>query len=97
MERYRLLIGGQWVEGARSQVLREKFRDGGFMKRVVADVIDLLGEPADGEGADVNQLWDEKQGAVEGGRDWSAALEVLMREGHLVVSGPDLPEAQAPW
>lgn len=27
MERYRLLIGGQWVEGARSQVLREKFRD----------------------------------------------------------------------
>lgn len=92
-----LVAAGRAEESEVRYAMREKFRDGGLMKRVVADVIDLLGAPADGENVDVNRLWDEKEGAVEGGRDWSAALEVLMREGHLVVSGPDLPEVQAPW
>lgn len=77
--------------------LRDRFRDGRLMQRIVQDILDLLDHhPGDGA-PDRNQLWDETGDVVEGGQNWSHELGALRREGYVAVSGPDIPEVEVPW
>lgn len=77
--------------------LREAFRDGRFMQRVVRDIFDLLEHKPAQAGADRNELWDESGQFVEGGLNWGSELEALRDGGHMSVTGPDLPEVEVPW
>lgn len=74
--------------------LRERFADGKFMQNVVRDVISLLGDGTKPSVSDTNELWDEKLGTVDGGTNWSDdAIEELLSNGFLSLSGPELPES----
>lgn len=77
--------------------LRDRFRDGQLMKRVVRDVQSVLDVEESETAPDANLLWDEVQGTVGGGRDWSDVSAEFLAAGHLVVTGPDLAEAEVPW
>jgi len=72
---------------------RDRLSDGRLLRRIVRDVhMLLLGqEEPDQDDQDQRALWDEKQGAVPGGVDWSRDIE---REEwtYTVVSGPELPD-----
>lgn len=78
--------------------MRERFRDGRFMKTVVNDLMELLGVPGSDATQDEGMLWDDIDGAVESGRNYAdPAVQTLIKDGHLVVSGPEVPEVGVPW
>jgi CRISPR-associated protein Cas1 len=74
--------------------LRDRLVDGKLLHRIVDDVTALLAPPSDAsrEG-DRNFLWDEREGTVSGGLNWSDGDEDLVIEvEHQVVSGPTLDD-----
>lgn len=75
--------------------LRDAFKDGQFMRRVVRDVRGLLvgPEPSDIDLDGTNRLWDELSGLVDGGVNWSEDhdLRTFLDDGYLTISGPDIP------
>lgn len=92
---FELVAEGRVEEADIRYVLRDRFSDGRFMARVVADIRSLLLEGAQevGEG-EVNQLWDEAAPPVTGGQNYAsdeAELRVLLDEGYLALSGPEIP------
>lgn len=92
-----LAAAGRTEESDVRYAMRERFRDGRLLKRVVADIQDLLGADPSGSERDVHLLWDERQGAVEGGRDWSDVTSRLKEDGFVSISGPELAEQQVDW
>lgn len=89
-----LIASGRTDESDMRYALRDRFSDGRFMARVVKDVRSLLldgVEPA--EDAELNQLWDELRGVVEGGQNYGdeEAVRTLLEQGYLAVSGPEIP------
>lgn len=92
-----LVSAGITEEGDIRAGMRERFRDTKFMPRVVRDIVELLSDgiarPEDA--TDAHSLWDEKQGTVAGGIDWSR-IEGL-EGGYGVVSGPEVEEPEVPW
>lgn len=92
---FELVAEGRVEETDIRYALRDRFSDGRFMARVVADIRSLLLEGAQdvGEG-EVNQLWDEAAPPVTGGQNYAsdeAELRVLLDEGYLALSGPEIP------
>lgn len=92
-----LVADGRGDEKDVRHAMRERFRDGRFMERVVADVRTLLLDGAEPDEAGASALWDERRGMVEAGRDWSEELAQLTSQGFLALSGPDLPEVKVDW
>ncbi|MDO5671273.1 MAG: type I-E CRISPR-associated endonuclease Cas1e [Actinomycetaceae bacterium] len=97
---FTLAAAGQIDESDARYGMRQRFKDGHFMKQVVKDVVGLLSEGADGDEASFedaqhsdasNVLWDE-DGGVDSGVDWSTNQDFLelRRHGFLAVSGPDV-------
>lgn len=94
---FELTAAGRSDESEVRHAMREKFRDGRFMQRVVSDIQKLImGDQPVGDG-DVTRLWDDALGTVEGGRDWSAELGALHDDGFVSISGPDLPDPRVDW
>lgn len=77
--------------------MRDRFRAGGLMKRIVADIQDLLEIHTVQEGDGGHFLWDDRSGTVSGGQNWGEELEELSREGYVAISGPELPEPEVDW
>ncbi len=77
--------------------MRERFRDGRLLRRIIDDIHALLSDGGAVEEGDVNALWDEEVGAVPGGRDWSEEVALLRSEGFVALSGPDIPEVAVDW
>lgn len=79
--------------------MRDRFRDGRFLGRVVNDIQDLLGAGASTEAAaDSLTLWDELAGSVVGGTNWSTdEVAAFVESGYVAVSGPELGEPEVPW
>jgi len=95
-----LVAAGRAEEEEVRWAMRERFRDGQMMRRVVGDVRALLMPDADPGSVDrdVNLLWDEAVGAVAGGTNWSdTEVESFLSDGYIALSGPELPEAEVPW
>lgn len=92
---FELAAVGRVEEPDIRHAMRERFKDGRLMQRVVADIQALLRDPNDAEQAsDANLLWDEG-GSVAGGRDWSTEFDVLTaleRNGYVSITGPEVPE-----
>lgn len=93
---FELAAAGRTDESDVRYALRDRFSDGRFMGRVVSDVRRLLLEgAADVADAEVNQLWDEAGGAVDGGVNYASAdqaeLRILAEAGYLTLSGPEIP------
>ncbi len=62
------------------------------MGRVVRDVLELLMDGEDAEDEGVGHLWDERVGAVLGGRDYSDEAPAL-----LGIIGPEVREVAVDW
>ena len=95
-----LAAKGQVDEGDARRALRQRFADGRFMKRVVRDVLELLAVPEgeDADGSDRLELWDELDGAVDGGVNWASVTGDDVEEGRYVeFSGPPIPEVPPQW
>lgn len=95
-----LVTAGRTEEEEVRWAMRERFRDGQMMRRVVSDVRTLLMNGAESapEGEDVNLLWDEAVGTVAGGTNWSVVeVESFLSDGYVALSGPELPEVEVPW
>lgn len=75
---------------------RQKLVDGTLLRRIISDVQDLLrGTEEVRDDVDQRLLWDEKDGAVVGGRNWGDGLwepaEHLVEDGSVVdPTNPDL-------
>lgn len=73
---------------------RDRLTDGQLLKRIVSDVHRLiLGENVRDEDTDRLTLWDDKDGAVPGGVDWSDDEAASEDWHHHVISGPEMPDA----
>lgn len=89
-----LIASGRTDESDMRYALRDRFSDGRFMARVVKDVRSLLLEGVEPtEDVELNQLWDELRGVVEGGQNYGddEAVRTLLEQGYLAVSGPEIP------
>lgn len=73
---------------------RDRLVDGRLLRRIIDDVRDLLRPADDGDDDDRLQLWDERQGVVAGGRDWSGPDSLI--EDHITVRGPRLDGEERP-
>lgn len=92
-----LASDGKTEESDIRYALRDRFADGRFMQQVVADVRRLLMDGVeDGEDREVNQLWDEAAGPVDGGVNYSewgdSEVRGLQESGYAVLSGPEIPD-----
>ena len=89
---FELAAAGRTDERDARLAFRDRVADGQLMQRIVRDVLELLmdGEDADEEG--VGHLWDERVGAVLGGRDYSHEAPAL-----LGITGPEIPPATVDW
>lgn len=88
------LVADQRVEERDMRLaFRDKLSDGRLLRRIVRDVhMLLLGqEEPDQDDEDQRALWDEKQGTVPGGVDWSRDFNP-QEWTYTVVSGPELPD-----
>ena len=92
------VANGQCDEADVRYAMRERFNDGRLLKRIVGDILGLLGASARAdEEPQERLLWDEKVGAVVGGQNWSEGFEALRSDGFAAITGPDLVEPQVPW
>jgi len=74
--------------------LRKRITEGRLLSQIITDIKSLL-MPGDQHliDRDINQLWDEHGGPVDGGVNWSAWDESIFDEDrYLSVSGPDFDE-----
>lgn len=93
---FELAAGGKDDESDVRYALRDRFSDGHFMHRAARDIRALLmeGQSQQEDEAEVNMLWDETSGAVEGGQNYSDSdedLRALLESGYLTLSGPEVP------
>lgn len=94
---FELAAAGRLDEREMRLAFRDRLSDGRLLQRIVQDVNQLLlGEEGERDDEDQRALWDDKQGTVPGGIDWSRTGSDLSEWRHEVVSGPELPEPP-PW
>ncbi len=89
-----LVTAGRTEEEEVRWAMRERFRDGQMMRRVVSDVRTLLMNGAESapEGEDVNLLWDEAVGTVAGGTNWSVVeVESFLSDGYVACPDRNCP------
>lgn len=86
-----LVAAGQaTATNARTQ-FRDKVADGRLMARIVRDIKELLGSDDDVAENDEHHLWDEKQGTVSSGVNWSNhPAGTWSDESFVAVTGPEL-------
>ena len=61
------------LAGITRRAMRDVFHESKLLTRCVQDIHILLGapgEPDEGYGWDIVELWDDREGAVPGGRSW---------------------------
>lgn len=90
--------------------LRDRIAQSKLLTRIVADIKALLVAPEEAElpEEDMNQLWDDRLGAVAGGTNWSSESDLIVNLGldlvqptmgddHIAVVGPefDVPGADS--
>ncbi|MEU2972927.1 type I-E CRISPR-associated endonuclease Cas1e [Nocardiopsis alba] len=82
---------GRVTERDARLALRDKVAEGKLMPQIVRDIKSLL-LPEDEEliDRDLSGLWDEKQGTVEGGVNWSD--DIFDPGGFVSIVGPEVPE-----
>jgi CRISP-associated protein Cas1 len=96
---FETVAAGRCEESDVRHAMRDVFRDGRFLGRVVRDVQSLLGAAESAEDAvDPLALWDELAGSVPGGTNWSdGEVAAFVQSGYAALSGPELVEPEVPW
>ncbi|MBK6887881.1 MAG: type I-E CRISPR-associated endonuclease Cas1 [Tetrasphaera sp.] len=94
---FEAVAAGQADESEVRYRMRERFQDGGLSRRIVRDIQSLFAVGVEDESAGGLQLWDEFEGTVSGGVNWSAEADLLVRDGYFRLSGPELAEPPVDW
>ncbi|MTV26247.1 type I-E CRISPR-associated endonuclease Cas1 [Nitriliruptoraceae bacterium ZYF776] len=104
-----LAAEGQVEERDMRLAFRDLLKDGRLLHRVLADISGLLGTASEGSEEDpasrgVNELWDERAGAVSGGVNYGTddaedgegpGDDLWLHPDHQVIAGPEFDEPES--